>query len=612
MEKRLPFLGSTLLALALTLLGSWLMMSVLSHQQHDSHMLAKARQLARVTSLYPDLPPLPLWEALTADADVIEARLYVRGQLRLQSRHGQLPAGDRQFVELQLPGQRRLSLLFDRHPLPWAQLWPSFAPLLIGLVWLLQLSLMLGSRYRRLRLAVKGLEEASAKGQTKSEPLLPKTGELLASQQQRIHTLECQQRQMDSLLHSAAWLDAGTGLGNRLFFEQHLATWLQEMEGNRVGCLVLLEHKELADLDEAQSQAWRSQLLALMQDKLGQWPDAVLGRLDEDEYGLLLPQMAGKDGQLFAQQLLKDISRLPLPKGLDDGDWLHLGWSPYQAGDDSQALLEQAAMALRAAQLQGENAVMAAGVEGMPQLETGSVRWRTLLEQVLARHSLKLVTEPVHGLEGDLHHWRVRALILDPKGKEIDDSVFMPMACRVGQEEALSRLCLELLLAKLGAARARGQRLAFRICVDALLKPGLQRWLRLAMMEVRDALPNLLLTVTEFELAQHGQPLAEALKQLGALGAGIMVERLGQHPQPVDWQALAPRAIKLHSSLARHIDRNSEQQLWVQRLVQQAVDLNAEVLAAGITSNEERRCLLRLGVSGGEGPLFGRGAQDPL
>lgn len=613
MEKRLPFLGCLLLALLLTLAGVRWLMDVLAHQQHDNHMLAKARQLARVVTLYPEAPPLPLWDALTADADVKAAALYVDGKLRLQSSHGELGQGNYQRVELQLPAQRRLSLIFEHHPLPWPMMLAILSPLALGVGAMLWLVLRLDHRQRRLQAGVSALEDAAA-SQTSppGNEVLPKTSALLASQQQRIAQLEAQQAQLDGLMHSAAWLDDETGLGNRLFFEQRLATWLQELEGNRIGCLMLLELSGLERLGSDALSSGRQQLVALLQDKASQWPDAVLGRLDEDEYGLVMPQMSGRDGQLFVQQLLKDIERLGLPKGFPQQDWLHLGWTLYQAGDEVSALLEQAAMALRAAQLQGDNAAMAANAEGIPQVETGSVRWRTLLEQVLAKRNLRLVVEPVHMLEGDLHHLRVRAQLKDPKGQLIDDSVFMPMACRVGQEEALTRLCLELLLAKLGQARSRGQRLSFRICVDALLRPGFLRWLQLALMEVRDALPNLMLTVTEFELSQYGKPLGDALRQLGTLGLGVMIERLGQHSQRSDWQGVKPRVIKLHGSLVRHLERNSDQQLWIQRLVQKAVDCQAEVLAAGITSNEERRCLQRLGVSGGEGPLFGRGAQDPL
>ncbi|WP_417359644.1 EAL domain-containing protein [Gallaecimonas pentaromativorans] len=612
MEKRLPFVIAVILSLTLALAGVRWLTLVLTHQQHDAHMLAKARQLGRVVALYPQTPPPALWDALTDDADIHAASLYVEGQPRLQTRNQEPGIGDYQRVELRLTGQRLLSLTFYHHPMPWQQVFVAMLPMLLGVLLLLWLLFRLARSCWQQRQQIATFETEAKSGQVAQQGSFPEARARLLGQQKRIHTLEAQQQQLDGLLHSAAWLDERTGLGNRLFFEQRLATWLQESEGNRIGCVMLLELSHLDGVADSDFEPWQRQLVQLLQDKAQGWPDAVLSRLDDDEYGLLLPQMPTKDGQSFALGLIKDLERLPKPKGLTGNDWLHLGWTLYQAGDDTALVLDKTAMALRGAQLQGENAVMAADVESMPQVETGSVRWRTLLDQVLGRQSVNLVTEPVHSLDGDVHHLRVRALITDPKGQKIDDSVFMPMACRVGQEEAMTKLCLQLLLAKLDQARNRGHRLVFRVCVDALLKPGFSRWLQLALLEVRDLLPQLMLSVTEFELAQHGKTLAEPLRQLGTIGVGVAVERLGQHSKRSPWQDIPPRMLKLHSSMVRQIHRNSEQQLWVQRLVQKAVDSNTEVVATGIVDNDERLCLQRLGVSAGEGPLFGHGAWDPL
>ncbi|WP_115720066.1 EAL domain-containing protein [Gallaecimonas mangrovi] len=612
MEKRLPFIVVLLLAVVLAVVGVRWLVQILGHQQHDAHMLAKARQLSRVISLYPQLPPGPVWEALTNDSDIHIAVLYVDGKPVMETRADSPGSGQYQRLQLRLSNERLLSFSFNHHPLPWQLVLTAMTPMLLAFVLLLWLLLRLVRHCLGQRQEIYAFEKEVKQNQIASSGTFPEVRQALLTLQRRVHTLESQQQQIDSLLHSAAWLDEESGLGNRLFFEQRLASWLQELEGNRIGCVMLLE---LSNLDKVKADAlsqWRQGLVSLLHDKAALWPDAVLARVDEDEYALLLPQMPSKEGQAFALGLLSDVQRLQTPSPFPAEDWVHLGWTLYQAGDEASSLLDKTEMALRAAQLQGENAIMTADVESMPQLETGSVRWRTLLEQVLARKAIMLASEPVHSLDGNINHLRVRALINDPKGKQIDDSVFMPMACRVGQEEPLMRLCLQQLLGRLGHARNRGHRLAFRLCVDALLKNGFNRWLQLALMEVRDLLPQLTLIVTEHELQQHGNKLIEPLQQLSAIGVGIMVDRIASHSQQAQWQQIKPRMLKLHGAMVRHIHRNSDQQLWVQRLVQKAVDTNTEVLASGIVDNQERLCLHRLGVSGGDGPLFGHGAWDLL
>ncbi|WP_341502850.1 EAL domain-containing protein [Gallaecimonas sp. GXIMD4217] len=506
-----------------------------------------------------------------------------------------------------------LLCLWQPEPTPLAAL-PALVVMLSTLAWLGWLYFYRERRELVLAQQLQGLRRRAAQVLAQDETQqLPEVAQALDTLRDRVSFLEQQQSRFDHFIRQSTLLDAETGIGNRSFFEQRLAAWLQEVEGNGFGCLVILELRGLERLDERQRLNWLQLFIGQLDAQLQQWPDSLMARLDEDDFALLLPQMGPREGQQFTLKLLKLIERLPREAAMSREDWCHLGWVLYRTGDDALALLEQAEMALRAAQVQGANGVMAYEAEGAPIAEQGSVRWRALLEQVVARRQLQILRLPVYQLDGDLHHWRVRSQIRDKDGFEIDESIFMPMAVKVGQDLALERQSMARLLDALARIRCKGWRLTHRICVDALMNRDFFAWLKEALAEHRDMLPSLTLAVTEFEVVQFGDGLIGLLRELRSLGLGIQVERVGQVVTDTDYVAAIPvSSIKLHGSLVRHIERHAGNQLVVQGLVRAVLAVDGLVLAQGIGTDEERNMLSRLGVDGGDGPLFGRGPQALL
>ncbi len=502
----------------------------------------------------------------------------------------------------------------------WQRQWDRWAAM-PGLLLLLTGLGVLAWQLRRSRSRLDSLETqlvtlrqqaAQALDQDGAQPL-PELSQALSQLSQRVTFLECQQSHIDHFIRQSTLLDEETGIGNKSFFEQRLAAWLGEVDGNGHGCLVAVEIRGLEPLTGPRRQDWLARFVALLDNQLSQWPDSLMARLADEDFVLLLPQMGPREGQQFTSKLLRLLERLPREPAMPEGDWCHLGWVLYRTGDQAHSLLEQANMALRAARVQGGTGVMAYEAQGAPMAEQGSVRWRSLLEQVVARRSLQLLRLPVYQLDGDLHHWRVRAQIRDGQGLDIDESIFMPMAVRVGQHRALEQALMSRLLEQLPRVRCKGWRLSHRVCVDALLEEDFFAWLVQALGPHQDRLPSLTLAVTEFEINQFGQALIDRLKALRQAGLGIQVERVGQLVTDGRYIGAIPvSSIKLHVSLVRHIECQSANQLVVQGLVLKVMAVDGTVLAQGICTDRERNRLSRLGVDGGEGPLFGRGPQALL
>ena len=62
--------------------------------------------------------------------------------------------------------------------------------------------------------------------------------------------------------------------------------------------------------------------------------------------------------------------------------------------------------------------------------------------------------------------------------------------------------------------------------------------------------------------------------------------------------------VKLHPGLVRNIERRTENQLFVQSLIESCKHTSTRVFAAGVRFKEEWQTLVELGVTGGQGDFF--------
>ncbi|HBV40587.1 MAG TPA: RNase E specificity factor CsrD, partial [Erwinia sp.] len=248
---------------------------------------------------------------------------------------------------------------------------------------------------------------------------------------------------VDTLIRAFAAQDRMTGLHNRLFFDNQLATLLEDSETAGAHGMVMMIR--LPDLDTLRDnwghtpvQDYLFGLVNLLSTFVMRYPGALLARYFRSDFAVLLPHRSLKDADSIASQLIKAVDALPPTRMLDREDMIHIGISAWQSGQTTQQVMENVELATRHAALLGGNN-WSVSEKPAPELSRGSVKWRTLLENTLSRGGPRLYQKPAVTGEGQLHHREIMPRIFDGK-TELAAAEYLPLVQQLGMAEGYDRL----------------------------------------------------------------------------------------------------------------------------------------------------------------------------
>ncbi len=185
------------------------------------------------------------------------------------------------------------------------------------------------------------------------------------------------------------------------------------------------------------------------------------------------------------------------------------------------------------------------------------------------------------------------------------ESVFHD-ATEVGMAVPLELKCLKLALARLPLL-AEGELLSVNLSAAVLCSKECSEFL------LRQSLDRLVIEITEREAVALYSDLVFVLDRLRAAGARVAVDDAGAgYASMKHVLVLKPDWIKLDRSLVASIHLDHEQQAMVRSLVGYAAEVGSLVIAEGLESSDELRCVYDLGVRYGQGYLLQKPRLSPL
>jgi len=416
-----------------------------------------------------------------------------------------------------------------------------------------------------------------------------------------------QRSHMDTLIRSYVAQDTKTGLSNRLFFDNQLATLLDDQENvGAHGVVMLIRLPDFDSLRDKWGAAATEEnlfvLINLLSTFILRYPGALLARYQRNDFAVLLSHRTLKESESIAAQLLKSVDALPPSKMLDRDDMIHIGICAWRGGQSTEQVMEHAEAATRNAVLQGGNS-WAVWDDKLPEKGRGNVRWRTLIEQMLSRGGPRFYQKPAVTRDGRVHHRELMCRIFDGD-QEVIPAEYMPMVLQFGLAEEYDRQQISRLIPFLRFWPEES--LALPITVEALIRPQFQRWLRDTLMQCeKSQRKRIIFELAEADVCQHISRLQPVVRLMTALGARIVVAQAGLTLVSTSWiKALDVELLKLHPSLVRNIGERTENQLLVQSLVEACKGTQTRVFATGIRSKSEWQTLVERGVAGGQGDFF--------
>ncbi|WP_028116107.1 EAL domain-containing protein [Ferrimonas senticii] len=417
--------------------------------------------------------------------------------------------------------------------------------------------------------------------------------------------------ELDKQIRTNVFVDHQTGLGNRLFFERHLLALSQQQQIKSNAVIYLLQFEGLDRVDHRQRLELLRQFVDLTQPLLKDLGKQVFARLQRLQLGLMITGLTLKEAESLAEKLQRLANRLHLPDKADPEHLLDIGVNYFRRGENIDQVIEEAELALRAAQLQGHSnwfIYEKAAID--QQLEQGMVRWRSIIESALRQQRIQATYQGIYNDQQQLVKREQFNELLDAQGNILPASLYLPMAQRCGLRPRIERDLLALALKQM-QQQGWDQQVVVNVSAESVLHPrfGKSVGMLLANYQVRRA--QLVVEVNERELVREGAAMAKVLSELKRIGVQLAVDGVGytvEHTQyidefSVDW-------LKLHPSLVRDIHLRPENQLVITSLLQSTNHRPLQLIAEGVEQQQEWQTLLELGVTLGQGSFFNQLKDD--
>ena len=346
--------------------------------------------------------------------------------------------------------------------------------------------------------------------------------------------------------------------------------------------------------------------------------NSIFARRSHNQFAIVVPQISLIEADQLASKLLKICLSQPLPEVDNRDNFFHLGCAYFTAGDNAAQLIEEADMALRAAQLQGNsNWFMYDKGAIDEEFAKGSVRWRSFLENALVQKRFFPFSQPIIDSDGNEHHKEIFTRSRDNQGALIRASLFIPMANKCGLMPQVERQIIERVLLLLSNeptievsnlpsnVKSAPQRYSINLSLDSLMSRAFTQWLKTTLLEYRHLTPRLIFEVAEDIVIQHQEKLLPKLDMIRKMGARLCVDHVGE--QVVGTYYIREchfDLIKVHRSIVRHIHMRPENQLFIRSLIGGLYRTEVQVCAEGVEVFEEWQTLKILGVSAAQGMYF--------
>lgn len=511
-------------------------------------------------------------------------------------------------------------------PQPFADYSVSWYEILILVVGLLAVMALVRVGYSWFSQQLDGIEELAERSRLillgKHEQALATPGKgkprlinrALTKLLEELQDAQKERGRFDKFIRSNTFLDAETQIGNRLFLNNRLDALSHDQAMVAHGAIYLLGLDDLDLLQQAKGDQVARDLLSVtvtgIKHILHNLPNSIFARRSHNQFAIVVPQISLIEADQLASKLLKVCLSQSLSGVGNSDNFFHLGGAYFTAGDNASQLLDEADMALRAAQLQGNsNWFMYDKGAIDEEFAKGSVRWRSFLENAIVQRRFYPFSQPIIDSDAIEHHREIFTRTRDNQGALIRATLFIPMANKCGLMPQIERQMIERILALLSGVKQANPVYSVNLSLDSLLSRAFTQWLKTTLLEYRHLTPQLIFEVSEDLVIHHQEKLLPKLDMIRKMGARLCVDHVGQ--QVVGTYYIREchfDMIKLHKSIVRYIHLRPENQLFIRSLIGGLYRTEVQVCAEGVEVFEEWQTLQILGVGMAQGMYF----SDPI
>ena len=409
---------------------------------------------------------------------------------------------------------------------------------------------------------------------------------------------------------ASAHSDALTGVFTRSYFLEAIRRDLYHGSGKSLGYMQI-DMDNLKVLNDGNGHGAGDQALVhLAKTMRALLPDAIIGRLGGDEFGIAIPGMDNKRAlRRLGDELRERLGRPVQIAGrtLRLSATIGVATAPQDASDVDD-LISKADLALYTGKRAGRSATISFDEDML-----GDERHRRFVERELRAailmNELELYYQPIYSADGktlrsfeSLVRWQHKVRGTISPGQFVPVAEMSDLIDKLG-EWVLRRCCADMttLLALGGTA------VAINISPVQLRRPDFAARFAAIVAEVGGDLSRLLVEITETVPLLDGGHEPDNLSALRSMGVRVAIDDFGAGHASLHYlRGFAFDVIKIDRTYVADIAANRIDAMIVRATCDIARSLPVEVIAEGVETQEQMAILQAAGCTGLQGFLLGR------
>ncbi len=430
-----------------------------------------------------------------------------------------------------------------------------------------------------------------------------------------------ERRRAEKRIRYLARIDALTKLPNRMQFQHLLQRCIaRARRRSRSLCIFYIDIDAFKDINDTFGHLAGDTTLETVAERLSAAlpDDSIVGRLAGDEFAVILDGLdPGENGRKQTDILAKLVlNRLADPFFVQGHEVfmtasMGIAYYPKDALNVID-LIRNADAALYHAKQSGGN-VFSYYEPVMNEAAVERLMTKSKLKRSFERDELLVHYQPKYNLEtGEVFGAEALVRWELPERGMILPSDFIPIAeetnliVEIG-EWVLDKVCEDFRFWQRSISSPG--RVSVNLSLKQLRQPNFTRRISSILRSYEVSPTSLELEITETTLMENPERTIKLLDQLYALGLHLAIDDFGTGYSSLSaLQQFPISTLKIDKSFVRHVSNNPDDATIVSTIIQMGRNLNMDVVAEGVESEDQLAFLQRLGCTYAQGLLFG----DPM
>lgn len=404
------------------------------------------------------------------------------------------------------------------------------------------------------------------------------------------------------ILRRESLIDSLTELNNRSHFLSLLDNTLTRDDSENFGVIILcrvLNLRELnAELGRNQADEILKEIAQAFHYLCQQHTNSYAGRLNGSDFAIVIPTIETMESittdlvqRLNFQLIAHNHQQIAIPMAVIQ----------YHSHDERHKLMHNLDGALAQAEIKGDHAVINCVRSEEPSHHRNLSDWRHDIHFALDNNLLSLGKFSVQNTKGDVLHME-SPLRMKMGDEEKTAGYFIPWASRLNLLAVIDLAVVKLALNNLSRSATP---LAINVSASLLSNSSSRDELLDILGQARDRTNYLWIEFPETSILRYPNEFRSLVKELRKLGCKVGLKHAGlEFIRFEQLQDIGMHYLKIDSAIIRQIDQSPNNRTFVQSLCQLGHSLGIIMIAEGVTTENEKSTLIKIGADAFTGPLI--------